>query len=140
MSMRIFSGPFGQIWGPVLAGALLSACGPAGQDDGSDADPLLESEAQARSALAESGMVYCALAGEADFRPDCEIEQTQGSEGLILTMRHPDGGFRRLLVTSDGRGLMAADGSEPAIVHPVSDREIEVSIALDRYRLPATVR
>lgn len=43
-------------------------------------------------------------------------------------------------MTNDGRGLVAEDGAEPAIVNPVSDREIEVSIAFDRYRLPATVR
>ena len=140
MSMRIFSGSIGAICAPVFAGVLLSACGANGQDDAIDADPLIEAEAQARADLAESGMIYCALGGAPNFRPDCQIEQTQGNEGVVLTMRHPDGGFRRLLITDDGRGLIAADGAEPAIVDPVSEREIEVSIAMDRYRLPATVR
>ncbi len=134
MSMRIFSA--------FAVLAVLSACGSGEQDSAtqSASDPLMEAEAQARSELAESGMIYCALGGEANFRPDCQIEQTQGNDGIVLTMRHPDGGFRRLLITDDGRGLIAADGAEPAIVEPISEREIEVSIALDRYRLPATVR
>ena len=120
--------------------ALLSACGSVERDAPVEADSLIEAEAQARAALAESGMIYCAVDGALNFRPDCQIERTQSSDGVIITMRHADGGFRRLLVTTDGRGLVAADGAEPAVVTPVSDREIEVAIAFDRYRLPATVR
>ncbi|QLC24329.1 hypothetical protein HFP57_04335 [Parasphingopyxis algicola] len=118
----------------------LSACGSAADEQTAEADPLIEAETEARAELAESGMVYCAVNGAASFRPDCRIERTRSSDGLILTLRHPDGGFRRLLVTGDGRGLVAADGAEPAVVNPVSEREIEVAIAFDRYRLPATVR
>lgn len=118
----------------------VTACGSSDGEAQSEPDPLIEAEAQARADLAESGMIYCALGGAPNFRPDCQIEQTQGNDGVVLTMRHPDGGFRRLLVTDDGRGLIAADGAEPAVVDTVSEREIEVSIALDRYRLPATVR
>lgn len=119
---------------------VLGACGTAQQDQATESDPLIEAETEARAELAESGMVYCALDGAPNFRPDCQIERTQSSDGIVLTMRHPDGGFRRLLVTGDGRGLIAADGAEPAVVNPVSEREIEVAIAFDRYRLPATVR
>lgn len=134
MFMRIFSG--------ITIFGLLAACGGGETDRASrsNSDPLLEAEAQARAELAESGMIYCAVDGASGFRPDCQIERTQGNEGVILTMRHPSGGFRRLLVTNDGRGLIAADGAEPAVVTPVSEREIEVAIAFDRYRLPATVR
>jgi hypothetical protein len=57
----------------------------------------------------------------------------------VLTLHNPDGGFHRLLVTKDGRGVVAADGAEPAIVRVVGEREIEVAIGGDRYRLPATV-
>jgi hypothetical protein len=128
--MRISSG--------IALCLVLAACGTA--DPAANNDALLESEAQARADLAESGLVYCAVNGAQGFRPECQVERTQSAEGVVLTMRHPDGGFRRLLVTTDGRGLIAADGSEPAIVTPVSEREIEVAIVLDRYRLPATVR
>ncbi|NNC72158.1 MAG: hypothetical protein HKN78_04695 [Sphingomonadaceae bacterium] len=101
---------------------------------------MLEAEAAARAELAESGLVNCAVGGESGFRPVCTIEQVQSDEGVILTLRHPDGGFRRLLVTNDGRGVIAADGAEPAEVTPMSGNQIEVVIADDRYRLPATVR
>lgn len=129
------------LWAPACAGALLASC--SGGDDpaqGEAADPLLVAEAHARRDLIEGGMVYCATAGETGFRPDCTLERTQSEEGQILTIRHPDGGFRRLLVTNDGRGVIAADGAEPAQISPLSQGEIEVAIADDRYRLPATVR
>ena len=38
---------------------------------------------------------------------------------------------------TDGRGLVSADGSEPAKVTVVGDGLIEVAVAGDRYRLPA---
>jgi hypothetical protein len=124
----------------VLGFVAVAACGTADPEAAVEADPLIEAEAEARAELAESGMVYCAVNGAANFRPDCQIERTRSDDGLVLVLRHPDGGFRRLLVTGDGRGLVAADGAEPAVVSPVSEREIEVAIAFDRYRLPATVR
>lgn len=127
----------------LLAASLLAACGTrAGDDDASagGGDPLLEAEAAAQQQREANGQIACAVGGEADFDAVCTVEQFQGEEGLILTLRHPDGGFRRLLVTGDGRGVVAADGAEPAIVTPLAENRIEVSIADDRYRLPATVR
>ena len=44
-----------------------------------------------------------------------------------------------MLVTHDGRGVIAADGAEPAKVTVVGTDGIEVSIGGDRYRLPATI-
>ena len=76
--------------------------------------------------------VDCAPAGAGDFQRDCTIERLQGAEGTILTVRHPDGGFRRLLVT--------ADGVEQAVVTPLGTGMIEVAIGNNRYRLPATVK
>ena len=55
-------------------------------------------------------------------------------------VRKPDGGFRRLRVTRDGRGVVAADGAERAQVTIIADDRIEVSIGGDTFRLPATVR
>ncbi|MEQ9663241.1 MAG: hypothetical protein RLN87_11925 [Parasphingopyxis sp.] len=118
----------------------LAACGGRDQPETDNVDPLLEAEANAQRDLIESGMVYCAPGGATGFQPDCTIERTQTAEGLILTLRHPDGGFRRLLVTNDGRGVIAADGAEQAAVTPLSQGEIEVALGGDRYRLPATVR
>lgn len=88
----------------------------------------------------ESDRVECALAGAAQFERVCGLERLAGDEGLVLTLRAPNGGFRRLLVTRDGRGVVAADGAEPARVSVIGDNRIEVAIAEDRYRLPATIK
>ena len=58
----------------------------------------------------------------------------------MLTLRHPDGSFHRLLTTRDGHGLIAADGAVPARVSVVGPDLIEVTLSGDRYRLPATVK
>jgi hypothetical protein len=96
--------------------------------------------ARQESAAAAEDRVECAMAGAAAFERRCEVERTSGSEGVVLTLRHPSGSFRRLLITSDGRGVAAADGAEQAVVTPVSDDLIEVAVGGDRFRLPATVR
>jgi hypothetical protein len=100
---------------------LIAAC------DGPTAAP----EAQER--------IECAVDGAAAFERVCTVERTAGRE-LILTLRSPRGGFRRLAVTRDGRGVTAADGAEPASVTVIGRNLIEVSIGPDRYRLPARVR
>ena len=88
----------------------------------------------------EAERVECALAGAEAFEPVCTVERTVAPDGLTLTVRGPSGTFRRLLVTKDGRGVVSADGAEPAAVTPVAGNRIEVAVAGDRYRLPATVR
>jgi hypothetical protein len=88
----------------------------------------------------KSGLpIDCALAGAAAFARDCTVEQSGTGNVVVLTLRHRDGGFRRLRVTQDGHGVAAADGAQPASVSIAGDRQIEVAIAGDRYRLPATV-
>lgn len=91
---------------------------------------------------AEAGedRVECAPAGAQEFRRTCSVERVERAEGTVLTVRHPDGGFRRLLVTSDGRGVVAADGADKAVVSIIDDDRIEVALAGDRYRLPAIVK
>ena len=78
--------------------------------------------------------------GSAAFERVCEVERTSGPAGLVLTVRAPSGAFRRLLVTRDGRGVVAADGAEPAVVTVIDKSRIEVAIEGDRYRLPATIK
>jgi hypothetical protein len=68
------------------------------------------------------------------------VDRAHSPDGLTLTLRSPSGSFRRLLVTKDGRGVVAADGVEQAAVTPLGTDRIEVAIAGDRYRLPATVK
>jgi hypothetical protein len=84
--------------------------------------------------------IDCALGAGAALAHVCSVEEAQTDDGLTLTLHHPDGGFRRLLVTTDGRGVIAADGAAPAHVTLLNNHEIEVAIEDDRYHLPATVK
>lgn len=106
------------------------------------ADKPAEARASAERAALDNaeGRIVCAPPGAHDFAPVCGIDRTATQDGLFLTVRHPDGGFRRLLVTKDGRGVVAADGAEPALVVPIGPNEIEVAVGGARYRLPATVQ
>ena len=116
--------------------ALLSAC----SQQTADKDTLAAVEAAQRKASEDSGAIPCAPAGQADLKRDCLVERIGSEQGLVLTVRHPDGAFRRLLVTKDGRGVVAADGAEPATVTVIGDNRIEVKVAGERYQLPATVK
>jgi hypothetical protein len=119
---------------------LLAACGSSNEPEEQG------SQGSGATAAGDSGnagnrnMIECATGGSADYRPACSVEEIQAEAGLTLVLRAPGGGFRRLLVTTDGRGVTAADGSEPAIVTPIGSDRIEVRIGGDRYRLPATVK
>lgn len=88
----------------------------------------------------QDSSIACALEGAADFRRDCTVERRVDEQGPVLTLRAPDGGFRRLRIVADGRGLVAADGALPAQVTVVGEHEIEVAVGSDRYRLPATLK
>ena len=126
---------------PLSLVAALAACGDA-QDEGqtvaiNEGGVTVEKPAAPLHGGAER--IECAIAGAETFEPVCAVERTTGPEGLILTIRAPNGGFRRLLVTRDGRGVVAADGAMAADVTPLGPDRIEVSIEDDRYRLPATV-
>ena len=84
--------------------------------------------------------IACAVDGAAEWERSCAIERVSGPDGTSLTLRHPGGGFRRLLVATDGRGVVAADGAAPAVVSLASDNRIQVAVAGDRYLLPATIK
>lgn len=88
---------------------------------------------------ADADRIPCAR-GNAPLEPNCTVERMVDGEGLVLTVRHGDGGFHRLRVINDGRGVVAADGAEPARVTVVGADGIDVSIGQDRYRLPATIK
>jgi hypothetical protein len=84
----------------------------------------------------EMRTIDCALAGSDTFVPHCRVEQA----GSLLVVHRPDGGFRRLRKVTDGRGVVAADGVEPARVAWIADGRLEVALGQDRYRFPAKVR
>lgn len=97
-------------------------------------------EAKQLTDAAEAGRVPCALAGEAEFRLNCTMERIAGGEGETLVLGRADAGYRRFRIVSDGRGVVAADGAEPARVSIVAEGVIEVAVGNDRYRLPAAMR
>ncbi len=128
MSMRISSG--------LLLAILLAGCGEKTVDH----NVLAQVEAKQRSDAEDSGRIMCAQRGQGDFARVCTVERTATANGLVLTISHPDGAFRRFLVTRDGRGVVAADGAEKAVVTVLGEGGIEVALGGDRYRLPATVK
>lgn len=117
---------------------LLTACGSQPAENTFQATTTASNEIVATQP--EPPKIPCALAGAADLAPLCTFDTTETPAGTILTLRHPDGAFHRLQITRDGRGVIAADGAEPAKVTPLGPDSIEVALGGARYRLPATVR
>jgi hypothetical protein len=113
----------------ILTPLALAACQKQGEGDEGLTD-----------AAAHATHVECALAGEATFTNTCSVERSVSGAGLTLVIHHPDGGFRRLIVATDGRGVVTADGSDTATVSVLDPAKIEVTVGQDRYRLPATVK
>ena len=91
-------------------------------------------------AAADDNRIECRMGGAAAFERLCTVERSDSESGRILTVRKPDGGFRRFAVTADGRGVAAADGAEQPEVTIVADDSIEVAIGGDVFRLPARIR
>ena len=88
----------------------------------------------------DAARIDCRIAGSTQFERFCTLEIGDSDAGRTLLVRKPDGGFRRFLVSTDGRGVVAADGAEPAQVTIIADDRIEVAIGGDAFRLPATVQ
>lgn len=82
--------------------------------------------------------IACAVDGAETLRPVCTVERAEGEAGTTLTIRHPGGGFRRLLVAANG--IVAADGAVPAAVSTLPNGDSEVAVDGDLYRIPAARR
>lgn len=120
----------------IAPGLLLAACSAQPQQTG---NTVAQARADQPDAAEHSERIFCAR-GAAPLARRCTVDQAQTSRGLVLTLRAEDGGFHRLLVTRDGRGVVAADGAEPATVTVRGADGIDVAIGADRYQLPATVK
>ncbi|MDB5697290.1 MAG: hypothetical protein JWN69_94 [Alphaproteobacteria bacterium] len=119
-------------FGPIIAvTVLLAACGDSKAPGSGATQP---------SAVKGEGVIACATGDSRQWERACTIETMRGADGTTLVLRAPDGGFRRLVIARDGRGVVAADGAEQAVVTPAGEGLIEVAIGNDRYRLPATVK
>ena len=78
--------------------------------------------------------VACALDGAADFAEICAADRVAVGDQRLLVVRHPDGAFRRFVLTADGRELSAADGADEAELELVGG-SVVMTIGKDRYRL-----
>lgn len=84
-------------------------------------------------------MIECALGDGSEFGPDCLIERSEVDGQMLLTVRHPDGGFRRFEQLQDGTGIVEADGAD--VVQRQLDGEIlEVAVGEDRYRFSVALQ
>jgi hypothetical protein len=102
---------------------LLAACSPnATETPVADSDNLIE----------------CAVAGAVAFGRECQVEHAEENGARILIVRHPDGSFRRFIVTDDGYGLATADGVQRAAIG-LHGEETEVTVGTDRYRFSGRV-
>tara|TARA_R110000772_G_scaffold37859_5_gene89669 strand:+ start:1225 stop:1659 length:435 start_codon:yes stop_codon:yes gene_type:complete len=124
--MRIFSA--------CAAVLLVTGCGMP------DNEVLAEAEENAAAQAADNGKIECAINGDSDFSQDCQTERLSGENGVTMIVRHPDGGFRRFKLLTDGRGLVAADGAEKATIEIIEDDQILVSVGSDKYILPARMK
>jgi hypothetical protein len=121
---------------PLLALAvLLAACSGAEQPAAAKAEG--STAAATEQAVEDDGKVACALAGAKTFARDCTIERIQQDGKLTLVVRHPDGGFRRFEVLTDGRGVAAVDGADD-VESALVGTDLEVVVGADAYRFPAT--
>ena len=94
---------------------------------------------QKSATIEDDGKIDCRVGADTQFTRFCSLERSKTEQGTLITVRKPDGGFRRLLTTRDGRGVVAADGAEQAEVTIVGENLIEVAIAGDSFRLPARI-
>lgn len=127
MSMRISN--------IVALTILLTAC-----ENRPDNAVLADAEQRAAAEAGEDGKIECAIDGESDFSRDCSTERLTGEGGITMIIRHPDGGFRRFNVLTDGHGLEAADGFDKAKISIVEDGKILVTVGPDKYLLPAQIK
>ncbi|PHR18222.1 MAG: hypothetical protein COA41_10605 [Sphingopyxis sp.] len=119
----------------VVLTLLLTAC-----ENRPDNAVLAEAEQRAAAEAVDDGRIECAIDGDSNFTRDCYTERLSGEGGVTMIIRHPDGGFRRFNILTDGHGLEAADGFDKASVSIVEDGKILVSVGPDRYLLPAQIK
>lgn len=109
----------------LLASGVLAACSSS-----SNTDPAL---AEGRD------RIPCAVGGAVAFKPVCAVERRRRNGRLTLIVHHPNGGFRRFDVQTDGSGLAASDGADPVVAH-LADGKLDVKLGADRYIFPVTTK
>ena len=126
--------PISKYAAAALLLASLAGCG------GDNAAPIEQTEKDASDQAARNGDIVCALAGSDRFERTCKTEQIAAPDGKMLVIRHPDGGFRRFNILTDGRGLAPADGFDETRIRVLGANRVELSSGDDKYRLPAQIK
>lgn len=88
---------------------------------------------------ADTLSIACAPKGSTGFDSTCTVERIEVDGVRYLTVFHPDGGFRRFEQLADGSGVAAVAGADK-VTQTLSGDILEVSLAGNRYRFPATTR
>ncbi|MCB2061349.1 MAG: hypothetical protein R3E09_10705 [Novosphingobium sp.] len=120
----------------LLLALALAGCKPA--QDGAAA-VMDEPREEVKKEDLGPNQIACALDGLEVFADICSVQQSKQDGTLYLVVRHPDGGFRRFEVLTDGHGLATADGSEVAETM-LDDGMLEVAVGEDHYLFPATIK
>ena len=82
--------------------------------------------------------IECAIGPAGKLEKSCTIGHIGKGASAQLVVHHPDDGFRRFVLTPDGKGLMPADGAGTA-TSTITKGTIDVTIEQDRYRIPAAM-
>lgn len=80
--------------------------------------------------------IECAIGPGSDFGPDCLVERGNDGDAKVLTVRHANGGFRRLEQLPNGGGVAAFDGAD-VVTQRLDGEILIVEVGGDRYRFPA---
>lgn len=126
------STPISKLLAAALFLSTVAAC-----DGGPDS---LQTTGERDEQASNDGKVECALEGSERFERTCSTEQINADGAKILVIHHPDGGFRRFDILTDGRGLAPADGFDETRISVREGGMIEVSSGDDVYRLPAQIK
>ena len=83
--------------------------------------------------------IACAPGGASSFDSTCTVERADIDGARLLTVFHPDGGFRRFEQLADGSGLAVVAGADE-LTQTLNGDTLEIAIAGNRYRFPATTQ
>lgn len=123
-----------RIAGALAVAGLAFAVVACGGDGSASAAPE-----QSPIGTISTSSIACAPGGADAFDATCPVERVEVEGKILLTVFHPDGGFRRFEQLPDGSGLAAVAGADE-VTQTLSGDILEVSLAGNRYRFPATTR
>ena len=130
-----------------IAGALavaglafaMVACGGDGSAAAADTGTASAAQTSNPTGSRTTTSIACAPDGAPGFDATCTVERVEVEGKILLTVFHPDGGFRRFEQLPDGSGLAAVAGAD-AVTQTLSGDILEISLAGNRYRFPAARR